>query len=240
MERTRDQGQTLKRGRRIQAARSRRISVIEGLLDRRVPAALSHDVALVTASTADSRGTTVDNNTEETLMQIKISKFFYCGVRDSSGSLSGTSSHASQGPDQIPFELGPNAPVPKQSIDDDASAASTRPINSEAETPSASQIMNNVSIVGDFRFRSGWLTYGRDNPALNESSSWVNPACSLAPMRARQTLVSRPLSASGSRSSARADEEPRSFGRRGSSRRKGASVYCVLTAGMLLTRSSAA
>ena len=71
MERTRDRGQTLKRGRRFQAARSRRIPVIEGLGDRRVPAALMHDVALVTASTADSRGMTADNNAEEVLMQIK-------------------------------------------------------------------------------------------------------------------------------------------------------------------------
>jgi len=30
------------------------------------------DVALVTASTADSRGMTVDDNAEEILMQIKI------------------------------------------------------------------------------------------------------------------------------------------------------------------------
>jgi hypothetical protein len=72
MERTRDQRQALKRGRRIQAARSRRIPDIEGLGDRSVPTALVHDVALVTASTADSQGTTVDNNAEETLMQIKI------------------------------------------------------------------------------------------------------------------------------------------------------------------------
>ena len=65
MERTRDRGQTLKRGRGFQAARSRRIPVIEGLGDRRVPAALLHDVALVTASTADSRGMRVDTNAEE-------------------------------------------------------------------------------------------------------------------------------------------------------------------------------
>jgi hypothetical protein len=63
MERTRHQGQTLKRGRRLQAARSRRIPVIEGLGDRRVPAALLHDVALVTASTADSRGVACEHNT---------------------------------------------------------------------------------------------------------------------------------------------------------------------------------
>ena len=44
---------------------------VETLEDRRVPAALMHDVALVTASTADSRGMTVDNNTEEILMQLK-------------------------------------------------------------------------------------------------------------------------------------------------------------------------
>jgi hypothetical protein len=45
---------------------------MEGLGDRRVPAALLHDVALVTALTADSRGMTVDSNAEERLMQIKI------------------------------------------------------------------------------------------------------------------------------------------------------------------------
>ena len=71
MKRTRDRGQTLKRGRGFQATQSRRIPLIEGLGDRRVPAALMHDVALVTASTADSRGMTVDNNVEEILMQIK-------------------------------------------------------------------------------------------------------------------------------------------------------------------------
>jgi hypothetical protein len=71
MERTRDRGQFLRRGRRFQAARSRRIPVMEGLGDRRVPAALMHDVALVTASTADSRGMSVDNNIEEILMQTK-------------------------------------------------------------------------------------------------------------------------------------------------------------------------
>jgi hypothetical protein len=37
-----------------------------------MPAALLHAVALVTASIADSRGTTVDNNAEEIIMQIKI------------------------------------------------------------------------------------------------------------------------------------------------------------------------
>jgi hypothetical protein len=36
-----------------------------------MPAALMHDVALVTASIADSRGTSVDHNAEEILMQIK-------------------------------------------------------------------------------------------------------------------------------------------------------------------------
>ena len=71
MERTRDRGQTLERGRRSQVARSRRIPVIEGLGDRRVPAALLHDVALVTASIADSGGMTADNKAEEVLMQIK-------------------------------------------------------------------------------------------------------------------------------------------------------------------------
>jgi hypothetical protein len=59
-----------------QAERSRRIPVIEGLGDRRVPAALLHDVALVTASIADSRGMTIDNNIDEILMQMKFSKFF--------------------------------------------------------------------------------------------------------------------------------------------------------------------
>jgi len=71
MKRTRDRGQILKRGRGFQAARSRQIPAIEGLGDRRVPAALLHDIALVTASTADSRGMTVDNNVEKRLMQIK-------------------------------------------------------------------------------------------------------------------------------------------------------------------------
>jgi len=61
----------LKRGRGIQAARSRQIPAIEGFGDRRVAAALQHDVALVTASTADSRGMTADNNVNERLMQIK-------------------------------------------------------------------------------------------------------------------------------------------------------------------------
>ena len=72
MERTRDRGQTLRRGRRFQAARSHRIPVIEGLGDRRVPAALLHDVALGTAATADSQGMTVDNNSAAIAMQIKI------------------------------------------------------------------------------------------------------------------------------------------------------------------------
>jgi hypothetical protein len=71
MERTRDRGQFLKRGRRFQAARTRRIPVIEGLGDRRVPAALLHDVALVTVSIADLRGMTADNNAKQILMQIK-------------------------------------------------------------------------------------------------------------------------------------------------------------------------
>jgi hypothetical protein len=35
-----------------------------------------HDVALATASIADSQGTTADNNAEEVLMQIKTSKLF--------------------------------------------------------------------------------------------------------------------------------------------------------------------
>ena len=55
-------------------------------------------------------------------------------------------------------------------------ATSTRPTTSAAETSSASQIRNNVATVGDFRFRSSWLTYGRESPARNESSSWVSPA----------------------------------------------------------------
>jgi hypothetical protein len=71
MKGARDRRQTLKRGRGFQATQSRRIPLIEGPGDRRVPAALMHDVALVTASTADSRGMTVDNNNEEILMQIK-------------------------------------------------------------------------------------------------------------------------------------------------------------------------
>ncbi len=89
MKRTRDQGQALKRGRRIQAARSRDILDIGGLRDHGVPTALMHDVALVTASTADSRCTTVDSNAAETLMQIKISKFFDFWAGDISGSLNG-------------------------------------------------------------------------------------------------------------------------------------------------------
>jgi hypothetical protein len=71
MKRARDRRQPLKRGRGFQATQSRRIPLIEGLEARRVPAALMHDVALVTASTADSRGMTVDNNGEEILMQLK-------------------------------------------------------------------------------------------------------------------------------------------------------------------------
>ena len=71
MKGARDRRQTLKRGRRFQAMQSRRIPLIESPGDRRVPAALMHDVALVTASTADSRGMTVDNNGEEILMQVK-------------------------------------------------------------------------------------------------------------------------------------------------------------------------
>lgn len=42
-------------------------------------------------------------------------------------------------------------------------AASTRPITSEAETPSASHIKNSVSTVGKFRFRSSWLMYRDGN-----------------------------------------------------------------------------
>jgi hypothetical protein len=70
----RDQGQTLKRGRSFQAERSRRIPVIEGLGDHSVRSALLHDVARVTASTADSRGTNAEYNGEELLMQIKNKK----------------------------------------------------------------------------------------------------------------------------------------------------------------------
>jgi hypothetical protein len=71
MKGARDRRQTLKRGRGFRATQSRRIPLIESPGDRRVPAALMHDVALVTASTADSRGMTVDNNSEEILMQLK-------------------------------------------------------------------------------------------------------------------------------------------------------------------------
>ncbi len=55
-----------------------------------------HDVALVTASTADSRCTTVDSNAAETLMQIKISKFFDFWAGDISGSLNGIHSPGSK------------------------------------------------------------------------------------------------------------------------------------------------
>jgi hypothetical protein len=71
MKGARDRRQTLKSGRRFQAMQSRRIPLIESPGDRRVPAALTHDVALVTASTADSRGMTVNNNGGEILMQVK-------------------------------------------------------------------------------------------------------------------------------------------------------------------------
>jgi hypothetical protein len=71
MKRARDRRQTLKRGRGFQATQSHRIPLIEGLEDRRVPAALMHDVALVTASTAEPRGMTVDNNIEEISVQTK-------------------------------------------------------------------------------------------------------------------------------------------------------------------------
>jgi hypothetical protein len=57
-------------------------------------------------------------------------------------------------------------------------AASTRLTRIAAEISSASQIRNSVSRVGDFRFRSSWLMYGRDRPALTESYSWVDPASS--------------------------------------------------------------
>jgi hypothetical protein len=40
-----------------------------------VPAALSHDIALATASNADSLGRRVDDNAEKILMQLKINKF---------------------------------------------------------------------------------------------------------------------------------------------------------------------
>jgi hypothetical protein len=40
-----------------------------------VPAALSHDIALATASNADSLGRRVDVNAEKILMQLKINKF---------------------------------------------------------------------------------------------------------------------------------------------------------------------
>jgi len=76
MERTRDQGQVLRRGRGIQAARSLCNPDIEGLGDRGVPTTLVHDVALATASTADTRGTIVDSNAEQTLMQNKNLKIF--------------------------------------------------------------------------------------------------------------------------------------------------------------------
>jgi hypothetical protein len=69
---TRDRGKRLKRGRRSQSARARRIPVVEGLKDCREPAALMHDVAKVTVNTTDSRGMTVNTNDEERLMQIKI------------------------------------------------------------------------------------------------------------------------------------------------------------------------
>jgi len=65
MERTRDRGQNLKRARGFQAARSRRIPVIEGHADRRVSPALLQDVAQVTATTADSRDMNSDSNAEE-------------------------------------------------------------------------------------------------------------------------------------------------------------------------------
>jgi hypothetical protein len=71
MKGARDRRRTLKRGRGFQATQSRRILLIEGLGDRRVPAALMHDVALVTASNADSWGMTMDNKVEELLMQLK-------------------------------------------------------------------------------------------------------------------------------------------------------------------------
>jgi len=44
---------------------------MEGLGDRRAPADLMHAAALVTATTADSRGMNIDNNVEEILMQMK-------------------------------------------------------------------------------------------------------------------------------------------------------------------------
>jgi hypothetical protein len=72
MKRARDRRQTLKRGSRFQATQSRRIPLIEGLGDRRVPAALMRDVALVMGSTADSRGMTVHDNAEQILIQINI------------------------------------------------------------------------------------------------------------------------------------------------------------------------
>jgi hypothetical protein len=82
-ERTRDQGQTLKRDSGLfEYTRSRRIPVIEGLSNRRVPAALSHDIALVTASTTDSLGRRVEYNAEHSIMQIKIYKFFDIFVDD--------------------------------------------------------------------------------------------------------------------------------------------------------------
>jgi hypothetical protein len=70
-ERTRDRGQTLNEAAVCQSTRSRRNPVIEGLGDGRVPAALSHDAALVTASTADSLGRMVNTIVERILMQIK-------------------------------------------------------------------------------------------------------------------------------------------------------------------------
>jgi hypothetical protein len=45
---------------------------MEGLGDRRAPADLLHAIALVTASTAGSRGMSLDNNVAEILMQMKI------------------------------------------------------------------------------------------------------------------------------------------------------------------------
>jgi hypothetical protein len=44
---------------------------MEGLADRRVAAALLHDVARATAKAAASRGMVADNNPEATLLQIK-------------------------------------------------------------------------------------------------------------------------------------------------------------------------
>lgn len=83
----------------------------------------------------------------------------------------------SQGPlDRTPFHASPAAGLGADHRID----FSTLPTIAPADAPMARQRRTNTSTVGDFCPSSSRLTYWRDTPALNASSSWVRCASSLA------------------------------------------------------------